>query len=176
MFDDDKIIDGIIRGNVKAYRMLFKRYYVVVMRFIWKLIKDEHLAEDIAQNIFLKIWQGRHCLDSKRSIKSLLFTMAKNESINFLKSKRLDTIQVENISPNMIGGGYKPDDNIDAIELDRQIVRCVGNLSPQVRKVFMMSRYRNLSNDDIAKQLNLSKRTVESYLTQALKELRKSLN
>lgn len=40
MFDDDKIIDGIIRGNVKAYRMLFKRYYVVVMRFIWKLIKD----------------------------------------------------------------------------------------------------------------------------------------
>lgn len=85
--------------------MLFHRYYVVVMRFIWKLLKDRETAEDVAQNIFLKIWQGRNCLDSKRSIKNLLFTMAKNESINILKSTRMLTVRLEAETESMITGG-----------------------------------------------------------------------
>lgn len=105
MYSDDKIIEGIIRGDVEAYRMLFHRYYVVVMRFIWKLLKDRETAEDVAQNIFLKIWQGRNCLDSKRSIKNLLFTMAKNESINILKSARMLTVRLEAEAESMIIGG-----------------------------------------------------------------------
>lgn len=105
MYSDDKIIEGIIRGDVEAYRMLFHRYYVVVMRFIWKLLKDRETAEDVAQNIFLKIWQGRNCLDSKRSIKNLLFTMAKNESINILKSARMLTVRLEAEAESMITGG-----------------------------------------------------------------------
>lgn len=105
MYSDDKIIEGIIRGDVEAYRMLFHRYYVVVMRFIWKLLKDRETAEDVAQNIFLKIWQGRNCLDSKRSIKNLLFTMAKNESINILKSTRMLTVRLEAEAESMITGG-----------------------------------------------------------------------
>ena len=104
MYSDDKIIEGIIRGDVEAYRMLFHRYYVVVMRFIWKLLKDRETAEDVAQNIFLKIWQGRNCLDSKRSIKNLLFTMAKNESINILKSTRMLTVRLEAEAESMITG------------------------------------------------------------------------
>jgi RNA polymerase sigma-70 factor (ECF subfamily) len=87
MYSDDKIIEGIIRSDAEAYRMLFRRYYVVVHNFIQRLIKDADSAEDIAQNIFLKIWQGRHCLDSKRSIKGLLFAMAKNESLEDILRK-----------------------------------------------------------------------------------------
>ncbi len=105
MYSDDKIIEGIIRGDVEAYRMLFRRYYVVVMRFIWKMLKDRHAAEDIAQNIFLKIWQGRHCLDSKRSIKGLLFSMSKNEAINVLKAQRLNVVSMDNAPVEHIGGG-----------------------------------------------------------------------
>lgn len=85
--------------------MLFRRYYVVVMRFIWKMLKDRHAAEDIAQNIFLKIWQGRHCLDSKRSIKGLLFSMSKNEAINVLKAQRLNVVSMDNAPVEHIGGG-----------------------------------------------------------------------
>lgn len=158
--------------------MLFHRYYVVVMRFIWKLLKDRESAEDVAQNIFLKIWQGRNCLDSKRSIKSLLFTMAKNESINILKSAKALTVRLEAEaeSLNISGGGYRADEILDAVELDRQVAKCVESLPPQCKTVFLMSRYRNMSNDEIAKYLNLSKRTVESHISRALKELRKSLN
>lgn len=157
--------------------MLFHRYYVVVMRFIWKLLKDRETAEDVAQNIFLKIWQGRNCLDSKRSIKNLLFTMAKNESINILKSARMLTVRLEAEAESMItGGGYRADEILDAVELDRQVAKCVDSLPPQCRTVFLMSRYRNMSNDEIARCLNISKRTVESHISKALKELRKSLN
>lgn len=177
MYSDDKIIEGIIRGDVEAYRMLFHRYYVVVMRFIWKLLKDRETAEDVAQNIFLKIWQGRNCLDSKRSIKNLLFTMAKNESINILKSARMLTVRLEAEAESMItGGGYRTDEILEAVELDRQVAKCVDSLPPQCRTVFLMSRYRNMSNDEIARCLNISKRTVESHISKALKELRKSLN
>ncbi len=177
MYSDDKIIEGIIRGDVEAYRMLFHRYYVVVMRFIWKLLKDRESAEDVAQNIFLKIWQGRNCLDSKRSIKNLLFTMAKNESINILKSTGMLTVRLEAEAESMITrGGYRADEILDAVELDRQVAKCVDSLPPQCRTVFLMSRYRNMSNDEIARCLNISKRTVESHISKALKELRKSLN
>ena len=58
MYSDDKIIEGIIKSDAEAYRMLFRRYYVVVLNFIQKIIKEKDAAEDIAQNIFLKIWGG----------------------------------------------------------------------------------------------------------------------
>lgn len=176
MYSDDKIIEGIIRGDVEAYRMLFRRYYVVVMRFIWKMLKDRHAAEDIAQNIFLKIWQGRHCLDSKRSIKGLLFSMSKNEAINVLKAQRLNVVSMDNAPVEHIGGGCSIDEVLEAVELDRMVARCVDSMPPQRKAVFVMSRYRNMSNEEIARSLDISKRTVESHLNKALKELRKSFN
>lgn len=175
MYSDDKIIEGIIRSDAEAYRMLFRRYYVVVHNFIQRFIKDADSAEDIAQNIFLKIWQGRHCLDSKRSIKGLLFAMAKNESLNFLKSRRLVEERRVELFENVIDNNSVTD-IMDALELDRNIVRSLNSMPEQRRKVFVLSRYRNMSNEEIATLLKLSKRTVEGHISEALKGLRKSVN
>ena len=155
--------------------MLFRRYYVVVLNFIHKIIKDKDAAEDIAQNIFLKIWEGRTCLDSKRSIKGLLFTMAKNQSLNYLKSQRLITERRVDVFDDMVGKDIVSE-MIDALELDRNVYRTLKLMPEQRRKVFVLSRYRNMTNDEIAVQLNLSKRTVEGHISEALKDLRKSMN
>ena len=175
MYSDDKIIEGIIKSDAEAYRMLFRRYYVVVLNFIHKIIKDKDAAEDIAQNIFLKIWEGRNCLDSKRSIKGLLFTMAKNKSLNYLKSQRLITERRVDVFDDMVGKDIVSE-MIDALELDRNVYRILKLMPEQRRKVFVLSRYRNMTNDEIAVQLNLSKRTVEGHISEALKDLRKSMN
>ena len=178
MYSDDKIIEGIIRGDVMAYEMLFLRYYVVVMRFICKLIKNPQLAEDTAQDIFLKIWQGRHCLDSKRSIKGLLYSMAKNASINILKSKNSNQVRIDSLSPEISWGGVcnTVEEDMNALELNSMVIKNLEKLPPQCRRIFVMSRYRNMSNDEIAAYLNISKRTVEVQISNALKELRNQLN
>ena len=175
MYSDDKIIEGIIKSDAEAYRMLFRRYYVVVLNFIRKLIKDQESSEDIAQNIFLKIWRGRHCLDSKRSIKGLLFAMAKNESFNYLKACRRIADRKVDLCDEVIDN-CSATDKIDALELDRNIVRSLNRMPEQRRRVFIMSRYHNLPNEEIAKTLNLSRRTIEGHISEALKDLRKSMN
>lgn len=155
--------------------MLFRRYYVVVLNFIQKIIKEKDAAEDIAQNIFLKIWGGRNCLDSKRSIKGLLFTMARNESLNYLKSQRLIAERRVELFDEVMENSSVVE-MFDALELDRNIYRLLKLMPEQRRKVFVLSRYRNMSNDEIAVRLNLSKRTVEGHISEALKDLRKSMN
>lgn len=101
--------------------------------------------------------------------------MAKNESLNFLKSlKRIEERRVD-LFENVIDNNSVTD-IMDAVELDRNICRSLNLMPEQRRRVFVLSRYRNMSNEEIAALLKLSKRTVEGHISEALKDLRKSVN
>ena len=86
--NDSELISAIIRGDVGAYEQLFVRYYPTLLHFIRGMLKDDHMSEDIAQNIFMKLWIHREKLDSTQSVKNYLFVLAKHEIYNIFKAKR----------------------------------------------------------------------------------------
>ena len=85
---DSSLISAVKKGDKGAYEQLFVRYYPTLLRFIHGMLKDNHMAEDIAQNIFMKLWIHREKLDSTQSLKNYLFVLAKHEIFNIFKAKR----------------------------------------------------------------------------------------
>ena len=85
---DTELAKEIKKGNVVAYKQLFVRYFVLIRRFLCVMLEDYEQACDLAQEIFMRIWINRSRIDESKSIKSFLYTIAKNEAINQLNRKK----------------------------------------------------------------------------------------
>ena len=176
MISDTKAVGQLIKGNVSAYEFLFRKYYGTVYCFVRNMLKDSSAAEDIAQDIFMRIWLNRASLHPDKPIKHLLFVMAKNEALDVLKSKCSKSTSLSADVHDKEQENSDADRSVMAHEAASCIKDLIAKLPPQRRTVFVLSRYGNLSNREIAARLDSSVRTVEKHLELALKELRKSLH
>lgn len=147
----------------------------MVLNFTKALVKNPVVAEDIAQNSFMKLWLNRFSLQPDLSVKNYLCVISRNESINYLRSG-----QARNVT---LGAQQEPrlqdptaEDWLNYAETNTILKTNIEALPPQRRAVFMMSRYEHMSNVEIAVKLNLSVRTVEKHIELALKDLRRSMS
>ena len=177
-YTDAELIAALISGRdgVLAYERIFHRYYPMVSGFIRGILKDDVMAEDVAQNIFMKLWINRFRLKENTCLRSWLYVLAKNEALNILRSKRANSIvlqpdvQETKISESTVEDWY------NYVETNTRLRNDIEAMPPQRRMIFNMSRYENLSNLEIAIRLNLSVRTVEKHIELALKDLRRSMS
>ncbi len=174
--EEHKLLERLIRGDVAGYEALFHRYYPTFFTFIKGMTKESALAEDITQNIFMKVWINREKLDAEKSIRNYLFVLAKYEVYNYFRSKSrlvvpLDgSLELKASQPNETYETIALKDTIDIVE------DIVNRMPPQRQNVFRMSRFKQIPNREIADELNLSVRTVEKHLELAIRELRTHLS
>ena len=177
-YTDAKLMTDLLSGgeSVSAFERIFHKYYPMVFCFIKGMLKDEGRAEDIAQDIFTKLWINRFRLDEDTSLKNYLCVMARNEALNVLKSKRVKSIvlQPDVQEPKILEPAVEDVYNVS--EMEDRLRKDIEAMPPQRRLIFKMSRYENLSNLEIAIRLNLSVRTVEKHIQLALKDLRRSMS
>lgn len=157
------------QGSHDAFRALFDGYFPRVRLFILRMVKIEDVAEELAQDVFVKVWLTREDFRTVRSFGPYVFSMARNQVYNYYKHKKVE----EKFAASVGERHQSPsDEEFDAEELARLVERTVGQMPPQRKAVYEMSRQENLSNDEIAARLNLSKRTVENHLYMALKSIK----
>lgn len=165
-------LEKIASGDHHAFRYIFMKYFPKVKYFISHMVKSEAIAEELSQDIFLKIWVTRKQLPNLRSFNSYIYKMARNTALNHLEHKYLEDHYIANFaspsSTNLI-------DEIEAREIELLIQLTVDQMPEQRRKIYTMSRVENLKNEEIAEKLNLSKKTVENHLNLALKDIRNIL-
>jgi RNA polymerase sigma-70 factor (ECF subfamily) len=178
IIEDKALVAKLQQGEaeVDAFESIFHRYYPMVLNFIKGLLKDEGAAEDVSQNIFMKLWINRFKLDRNQSIRNYLCVMARNEALNVLRSKRVTSTVLQSSMPEPANREDSVNDWYNFMETNAIIRKSIDTMPPQRRTIFKMSRYENLSNMEIAIRLNLSVRTVEKHIELALKDLRKSAN
>ena len=161
--------------NKKEFEKLFKIYFKPLTAFAKKYTKDVDNAKEIVHDVFLKLWEKRDTIDLTKAVKSYLYTSVNNKSLNFIRDNKKfqqNKITVENINENE---HWNYSDNLIAAEIQDRVNETLNNLPEKCRKVFMLSRYEDMKYKEIAKELNISIKTVENHISKALKILRKNL-
>lgn len=175
--NDSELLMGLKRGDINSYEQLFRKYKGKIYNFIMNASQgDFYLAEEIVQNVFIKLWEIRKDIVLEGSFSSLLFTMSKNMYYNSLRRKVQDSIYKEyytNMSNNL---DYVVDKEVEYRMLEQEIDELIQKLPPARRRVYELSRQENKSNKEIAHQLHISENTVESHLTKASAFLRDKLS
>lgn len=172
---DEVLLTKLKRGNIRSFEEIYGRYALMVLNFVRKLIKDQMRAEDITQNIFMKLYMSRNTLDPKLSLKNWLFVCARNEALDVLRSKwAKDVDKVCEISDDVQVS--VPEEELLRRETALHVRTAVDMLPARRAEILKMSKLEGVPKEEIAERLGISVRTVEKHLELAMKELRGKMN
>ena len=173
---DERLIGRFRRGDMDAFRKIYDSYSQALFRFANSYLKDSFEAEEIVQDVFLKVWEKREDVDVQKSLKSYLYRITVNKVFNELKH-RVVKQKYEKHAQNLDQvTGETPESSIQFQELNKKLDILLTKLPEQQRTIFIMSRWKGLTNAEIAEQLNLSIRTVENQIYRAAKFIKLHLN
>ena len=170
---DELILQGLRQGDCKAFDELYMRYAPRVEAFACCMLKSRSEAEDLAHDIFLKIWENRRSIGHIRSLGNYLFRMTKNAVFDIFEHKSVQTryeqrlLHVEDLLTDDISTKVATEDLLMIIDM------AVEQMPEQRQRVFRLSRYERLSHQEIARELGITTKTVEYHIRTALAELRK---
>lgn len=166
-------ISRLKSGAGDTYKTIFDLYYKPLCSFAKKYVTDLQLAEDIIQDLFLKLWEQRRDITIKSSLRSYLFQSARNECLNYLKHQAVTEKYKEHLSHVQAGEFFL--DSMEEEEINQLIYKTIRSLPPRCRQVFEMSRFEGKSFEAIASELSISKNTIKNQLVDALKQIRETL-
>jgi RNA polymerase sigma-70 factor (ECF subfamily) len=171
-FDEKTLLSQVAEGDEKAFRILFDRYWDNIYGVAFAFTKSTMIAEELAEDIFLKIWTKKHLLNSIQKFDAYLFRVAKNHIFNELRKKIKEEPFTEHIINFFREIGDSPEQQMIYKDSQRLVNLAVGNLSSQQRLIYQLSREQGLSQDEIAEKLQISKNTVKSHMNKALQSIR----
>jgi RNA polymerase sigma-70 factor (ECF subfamily) len=159
----------------RAFEILFKEYFKPLSVYAKKYLNDLDLAQDLVQEVFVKFYEQRTTLTVHTSVKALLYQSVKNRCLDYIRSQQTRTAHHDNILHLSGGNDIDAVDYMEQVELEERVYKAIADLPEQCQLIFKLSRLEGKRNQEIADELNLSKRTVETQISNALKRLRKDI-
>ncbi|HEY4788116.1 MAG TPA: RNA polymerase sigma-70 factor [Bacteroidales bacterium] len=172
---DQELCRLVVNNNEQAFCELYIRYKDRLVFFCQKFVKKQEIAEDIAQNIFEKLWEDRKNILPELSFSSYIFTIARNKVLNFLRQLKKETKVWEEISTTGNGKIEGFDLFVEA-EYKELLGKAIENLTPQRRKVFQLSREEGKTHLEIANLLDISIYTVQEHISESLKLIKRYMS
>lgn len=170
----EELFIRISGGNDKeAFHILFDEFFPPLCYFARQYVPDGPTCEDLVQDVFFKIWMDRHRLDIRSSARNYLTTLVRNRCIDYLRRKNLEQKfrDKELLKPHLSAG----EEVYSVTECEEMINRALDKLPENIRTVFEMNRFRDMNYAEIASVSGISVKTVEAYMSRALKILREQL-
>jgi RNA polymerase sigma-70 factor (family 1) len=170
--DTNYLIGRLRNGEEAAYENLFKEFYKVLTLFANKYLKDIEASKELVQDLFVHLYERRENLDINSSLRSYLFRSTHNRCINYINSQKIRLKYAEHINFTADVKDNSLEQQVSSAELEHALYKAIGDLPPKCQSIFKMNRFEGLSNTEIAEKLKLSKRTVETQISKALRILR----
>lgn len=178
MISEDVILKKIQDGDIKTFKMFFESNYIHFYIYCRKYVSDVDDAKDILQNVFLNIWEKKDKNIIHTNFQSYVYRSIHNECLNFIRDKRsisFSEVDSDQSYEEKFVEESNPDSNLICCELERKTKQIINDLPDQCKCIFVLSRIEGKKNSDIADELGLSVRTVETQIYRALKVLKLKL-
>ncbi len=172
----EKILFEKVKQNDKnAFTIIFSNYYNDLVMFASTFSKDKDIAEEVVQDVFVKLWNERHYINVESSLKSFLLKSVQNKCIDWLRhlKSREKFINESNLIRNNFENNTE--DYLLYSELSENIENILSKLPDDICQAFKMNRYEGMKYNEIAEKLDVSVRTVEVRIGKALHLLREHL-
>lgn len=168
-YTDQQHLSLIAEGNEEAFASFFHQYIGILKPFVFSFTKSDAVADELVQDIFIRVWLSRSKLPEITAPKAWLFKVASNECFRYLRKQ-----VVENKTSSQLAAEYNDatdptNDYISVQEIKKLVAEAVNNLSPQRRRIYQLSREKGLKIEEIATELQLSPNTVKNVLVTTAK-------
>jgi RNA polymerase sigma-70 factor (ECF subfamily) len=183
--NDQTLIDRLCSGDPAAFYDLVGRYKKKVYYLAYDITGDHHEAEDVSQEVFMKVYRALRTFRRDAKMSSWLHQITVNASIDSLRkksgkfAKSSDGLDGVSSRENLLASGahnFDPVQNIESVQLQNRIAQALMKISPKERSVFVMCHYNGLKLMETAEILNVTVGTVKSLLFRAIRKLRKELS
>lgn len=175
---EKEIVSLLQKGNAYAYELIFRRYYVSLCGFATRFVEQPEASEEIVQDIFMKLWEKKGSLVIETSLKSYLFRAVYNSCNNYLAHVQIKNRYISLVREAILKNELSSDPVLDSLtykELDTKITEAIDTLPTDCKRIFKMSRFDGMKYAEIAGQLQISVKTVETQISRALLKLRREL-
>lgn len=171
----DRLLLSLKNGSRIAFKSIFDLYQKRVYHFVFTITKSEYVAEEIVQEVFIRIWTKRETLDLNHSFEAFLFTIARNLTYNHLRSIANQESLKEEFWKNISDLSKQTEDCLLLKEYENLVEDILQNIPTQKRSIFILSRKQGKTNQEIAELLGISPKTVKNHLWATLKTIRTQL-
>ena len=171
---DDQLIALLQTDSDLAIDWIFRRYYPMCRIAAIRILKDEHLAEDITQDVFLELWKKREERQINIALKAYLRRSVMNRCLNHIRDQKMAFDDEEKL-PEWPSTASNALSNLETGELEQTLQKAIDDLPERCRIIFTLSRFEELKYQEIADQLHISIKTVENQMSKALRVIRLAL-
>jgi RNA polymerase sigma-70 factor (ECF subfamily) len=167
--------EKIRAGDHDAFEALFHSHYPSLCSLVARRVESPETAEEIVQDVFLRVWERRHALDPELSITHYLYRAARNHAMNHVKHRSIVLRERDAARTALRPSETAPEDRIRYDEIAAVAQRAIEQLPERCREIFLLSRHGELKYAEIASLLGISIKTVETHMVHALSSLRSGL-
>lgn len=169
------LFQRIAKGDPQAFKQIFETYRLDLYRIAFGLTKSRSASEDIVQEVFKDLWEGKHNLAGVENPPSYIFTIGYRKSFRHLKQVSENRVLFEELKKNLRSLSHSLEQKMEAEETYQILRKIVDDLPPRRQQIFRLSREKGLSHAEIAEKLDISPLTVKKQITLALHTIRAGL-
>ena len=173
---DELLFDSIKAGDRNSFTEIYNRYNRQLFTHIFKILKDEEQSWDVLQNVFTTLWKNSSKIQIRVSLKSYLYRMARNFTINEIQKNKNQEKHIESFAKFLDQQQCQIANTINFNELSKCVNYELLNMGPRMREIFIKCRLENISYREVALIMGITENTVKTVLHRATKELRRKLS
>jgi RNA polymerase sigma-70 factor (family 1) len=169
---EKELLSSLQLGNEDAFEQLYRIYSLQIFRKILSLVKEEEIAEELLQDVFLRIWEKRESIDPEKSFRSYLYCIAQNLVTDLFRRAAYDRKLLDHLVVATTELYNPIEDRLDLIDGETVLQQALNSLSPQRRKIYMLCKIDGKSYKEISSLLGISTSTINDHVVKGTKSLK----
>lgn len=159
--EDSELVEEVLQGNVQSFEILLNKYEITILKYIYAMLRDKQIAEDMSQEVFITVYNKLHTFNSKYKFSNWILRIAKNKCIDYIrKAKKISEISIEEYT-TLKSSEFSPEERLEYKEMKQLIVNYINNLSKVDKQIILLRYSQKATFNDISKILDINESSVK---------------